>query len=196
MAISSPRISRIWESESLNRSLPSKSISPLTILPGGAIRRMIESAVIDLPQPDSPTRPSSSPRSRWKLTPSTARTRPARVGKCVWRSIISRRCMQSLLESQLIHPRVFICTVFGRITQRLRNGSLLLCERPDDALACRKNPGLGQKHSISERFFSVNRYPSFRLVHCKQIVEEKSIQEIEMYQHGMLNQTADYASGQ
>jgi hypothetical protein len=32
--------------------------------PGGEINRMIDSAVIDLPQPDSPTRPSNSPRSK------------------------------------------------------------------------------------------------------------------------------------
>ena len=31
---------------------------------GGVIKRITESAVIDFPQPDSPTRPSNSPRSR------------------------------------------------------------------------------------------------------------------------------------
>src|SRR2546429_99251 len=43
------------------------------------LMRIIESAVIDLPQPLSPTSPSSSPRSRWKLIPSTAHTNPSRV---------------------------------------------------------------------------------------------------------------------
>ena len=42
---------------------------------------MIESAVTDLPQPDSPTMPSVLPRSTEKLTPSTACTSPDRVAK-------------------------------------------------------------------------------------------------------------------
>ena len=45
--------------------VPSKRISPLAILPGGiGIRRMIESPVMLLPQPDSPTTPSVSPGIR------------------------------------------------------------------------------------------------------------------------------------
>src|ERR1044072_1849761 len=46
-------------------------------------------AVVDLPQPDSPTMPSTSPLSTEKLTSSTARTTPAlpkkppRTGKCL-----------------------------------------------------------------------------------------------------------------
>ncbi len=54
---------------------------------------MIESAVTDLPQPDSPTIPSVWPRSTEKLTPSTARTTPSRVKKCVCRSRTSSRAM-------------------------------------------------------------------------------------------------------
>ena len=43
-------------------SSPLKKISPATILPGGlGIRRMIDSPVMLLPQPDSPTTPSVSP---------------------------------------------------------------------------------------------------------------------------------------
>ena len=37
---------------------------------------MIESAVTLLPQPDSPTSPSASPRSTWNDTPLTAWTTP------------------------------------------------------------------------------------------------------------------------
>jgi len=44
---------------------------------------MTESAVTDLPQPDSPTMPSVFPRSTPKLTPSTARTSPRRDLKYV-----------------------------------------------------------------------------------------------------------------
>ena len=39
-------------------------------------RPMIDSAVIVLPQPDSPTMPSVSPSSTWNDTPSTACTMP------------------------------------------------------------------------------------------------------------------------
>src|SRR5262245_34511842 len=42
----------------------------------GAISPMISRAVVDLPQPDSPTMPSTSPLSTVKLTASTARTTP------------------------------------------------------------------------------------------------------------------------
>ena len=38
---------------------------------------MTSRAVVDLPQPDSPTMPSTSPLSTVKLTSSTARTTPA-----------------------------------------------------------------------------------------------------------------------
>jgi len=43
---------------------------------GAGISRISESAVMVLPQPDSPTIPSVSPGARSKLTPSTARTAP------------------------------------------------------------------------------------------------------------------------
>ena len=42
--------------------MPSKMISPATILPGGfGMSRVSDRAVTLLPQPDSPTRPSVSP---------------------------------------------------------------------------------------------------------------------------------------
>ncbi len=50
---------------------------------------MIERVVTLLPQPDSPTRPRISPRSTWKSTPSTARTRPSRVLNDVRRPLTS-----------------------------------------------------------------------------------------------------------
>src|SRR5229473_4994185 len=55
---------------------------------------------VDLPHPDSPTIPSVSPSSTVKLTPSTALTtpllrenRPSPIGKCFFRSRISKRLM-------------------------------------------------------------------------------------------------------
>src|SRR3546814_8508722 len=47
---------------------------------------MMENPVTDLPEPDSPTCPRTSPRPTVKLTPSTARATPARVKKCVCKS--------------------------------------------------------------------------------------------------------------
>ena len=56
-----------------------KSVTSLSILPGGATSRRIESEVTLLPQPDSPTRPNTSPRRTSRLTPSTAVTTPSCV---------------------------------------------------------------------------------------------------------------------
>ncbi len=44
---------------------------------------MIDQPVTVLPEPDSPTRPSTSPRPTVKLTSSTALTMPSRRKKCV-----------------------------------------------------------------------------------------------------------------
>src|ERR1035437_5288754 len=61
--------------------------------PVGSISRNIVRPTVDLPQPDSPTRPSVSPCAIEKLMPSTANTvpparcnRPLRIGKCFLRS--------------------------------------------------------------------------------------------------------------
>ena len=59
----SPRPTRLW---------PSKRMSP----PVGRIKRRMARPTVDLPDPDSPTRPRHSPSCRVKLTPSTARTNP------------------------------------------------------------------------------------------------------------------------
>src|SRR3546814_4669048 len=52
-----------------------------------------ENPLFDLPRPDSPTRPRISPRPTEKLTPSTARTMPSRVGKWVSRFSTCRVAM-------------------------------------------------------------------------------------------------------
>jgi hypothetical protein len=60
--ISLPRRWRISSESILRMSIPSKTILPLTIRPGGfGTSRAIDSAVTLFPQPDSPTRPSVSP---------------------------------------------------------------------------------------------------------------------------------------
>ena len=78
--ISLPRSSRRSSSPSSTRSRPPKRIRlPGSILPGGSMSRMIESAVTLFPEPDSPTTPSVRPALTSRSTPSTARTSPERV---------------------------------------------------------------------------------------------------------------------
>ena len=64
-------------------------ISPATILPGFGINRMNESAAVDLPHPDSPTKPTISPGPTSTLRPSTAATMPSWRKNCVLRSLTS-----------------------------------------------------------------------------------------------------------
>ena len=81
-AILLPRTRFISLSDSFSRSSPSSSMLPDTMRPGGmGMRRISDSMVTDLPEPDSPTMPSVSPRRRSKLMPSTALTVPHRVVK-------------------------------------------------------------------------------------------------------------------
>ena len=77
-------------------SWPSNMIEPAV----GSSSLMIARPVVDLPHPDSPTRPSVSPASTEKQTPSTACTAPTlplrsrcpwRIGKCFLRSLTASR---------------------------------------------------------------------------------------------------------
>jgi hypothetical protein len=77
--ISSRRIGRISARESLVMSRPSNSTFP----PVGSSSRMMHRAIVDLPQPDSPTTPRVSPRLTVKVTPSTAFTEAI----CFWKMI-------------------------------------------------------------------------------------------------------------
>ena len=78
---------RRWRSERLSRVVT--FWSPNHTSPAvGSIRRRMQRPVVDLPQPDSPTSPSVSPRRMSKDTSSTAWTRatscensPPRMGK-------------------------------------------------------------------------------------------------------------------
>src|SRR5262245_8610889 len=92
--IISRRIGLISARERFVMSRSSKTIFP----PVGSSSRMMQRASVDLPQPDSPTMPSVSPRSTLKLTPSTAFTEaisfwkmmPRVTGKYFWRSSTTR----------------------------------------------------------------------------------------------------------
>src|SRR5215475_14066411 len=65
----SPRVARSW---------PSKRIRPPRTRPAGPRYRMTESTTVDFPQPDSPTRPSASPRPSVRLSFGTTLSSPAR----------------------------------------------------------------------------------------------------------------------
>src|SRR5215471_13070802 len=92
MPISLPRTWRIWLSSTEEISLPSRTIFPPTMWPPGGRSRMMDSAVIVLPQPDSPTMPRHSPGSTVRLTPSRACTTALRSRISVRRPSSSSRC--------------------------------------------------------------------------------------------------------
>ena len=83
MAMRAPRTRRMASASMARRSSPSRRTRPATTRPGGCTRRMMDSDVTLLPHPLSPTSPSTSPLSMAKLTPSTARSTPWAVAKCV-----------------------------------------------------------------------------------------------------------------
>src|SRR5262245_9107699 len=93
--MSSPRMARISDSLNFSKSRPSKNISPPATRPGGATSLITESAVTDLPQPDSPTRLKVSPCSSLNETSSTERTSPRLVEKYVFRLRTSRRLISN-----------------------------------------------------------------------------------------------------
>jgi hypothetical protein len=64
----------ISAAEALVRSLPSNRIWPPVTSPVPGSRSMIEVAVVDLPEPDSPTIARRSPGIIVKSTPRTAST--------------------------------------------------------------------------------------------------------------------------
>src|SRR5206468_3132413 len=66
--------SRRWRRSGSSRSAVRSTSAKRTRPAVGSTRRRIRRATVDLPQPDSPTRPRVSPGSRLKETPSTART--------------------------------------------------------------------------------------------------------------------------
>ena len=87
------RMLRISPPSRPTMSVPRKGTEPEV----ASMSRRIRRPVVDLPQPDSPTRPRVSPRRTSKVRPHTActssttrRNRPARTGKCLTRSRTSR----------------------------------------------------------------------------------------------------------
>ena len=88
MEMSRPRISRSCRGLSVSSSRPSSRTEPDTLAPCGC-RPKTDSAVIVLPQPDSPTMAKTSPCRIRNDRPSTARTGPSSVSNRTLRSAIS-----------------------------------------------------------------------------------------------------------
>ena len=77
--MSSPRARRRRSADAPTSSSPCERTLPDTVAPPGR-RPEQASPIVDLPQPDSPTRPRLSPGASTRSTPSTATERPARGG--------------------------------------------------------------------------------------------------------------------
>ena len=87
MEIALPRMSRSVASEARARSSPANSMEPPAMRPGGeGTSPMTASAVIDLPHPDSPTRPSVPRASSSNESRSSTGTVPSRVSNSTVRS--------------------------------------------------------------------------------------------------------------
>src|SRR6185369_11318752 len=78
----------------------------------GSIKRSRQRPTVDLPQPDSPTRPSVSPAKISNDTPSTARTTSVEpsTGKCLTRPL-------TLTSVSLINPFVVGCDCGSKIVK-------------------------------------------------------------------------------
>ena len=88
IAMSRPRMARTSASGIVSRSRPWNSMLPLTVALGTMpVRPMMALAVTLLPQPLSPTRPTSSPGATSKLTRFTAWTVPSWDAKSTVRSV-------------------------------------------------------------------------------------------------------------
>src|SRR5690606_5407152 len=84
--MSRPRMPRSSLSDALVMSRPSRRMLPAAMRPPPASSPMIAMAVVDLPEPDSPTIATVSPAEMSRSTPSTAWTTPSIVLKSTARS--------------------------------------------------------------------------------------------------------------
>src|SRR6266540_3161430 len=117
------RISRIADPDRDDSSRPSKVMVPRV----GSMSRTRQRPRVVLPQPDSPTRPTVSPSSTSRLTPSTALTcsrappsSPVRTGKYFFRSLISSSGILRNLEA----GDAMVCLDLDQRRLRLRTGGV------------------------------------------------------------------------
>src|SRR5689334_2301535 len=152
--------------------------------PGGSSSPMIAAPVSDLPAPDSPTTPSTSPGAIANETPFTAVSTPRRVGNSTRRSRTSRSgCPSTVLFASAARPRSGL--TFARLTLAFAATAPALrarCPRcgetePDDRAAdnaCRSRPQprvervtqpvaeqVDREHHDDERDAGEQRHPPF-----------------------------------
>src|SRR5712692_8910948 len=113
IAISPPRTPRISRCDSRIRSRPRRSTSPSTTAFGSRINRITAIIETVLPDPDSPTTPTTSPSPTESERRSTARTIPFSV----WNDTLRSRTSSS--GSGTTHPRIEPCV--DEIDDRVRN---------------------------------------------------------------------------
>ncbi len=85
MPMRAPRNLRISSGGALSMRCPPSRTSPPVMRPGGSSRPITAAPVSDLPAPDSPTTPSTSPAAMSNDTPSTATSLPRRPRKATSR---------------------------------------------------------------------------------------------------------------
>ena len=126
--------------ESASTSTPSNSISPAV----GSISRSSVRPSVDLPQPDSPTSPTVSPRKTSRSTPSTACTWPTvrcsiplRTGKCF---LHARAPQQDV--------RLRLRAVAPRPAPSARGARARTASTPTPAAATGKSGGLLRTHLV------------------------------------------------
>ena len=97
------RIARSEPGLIVSTSLPLSRTSPVTSVPGGS-SRSIAAAIVDLPHPDSPARPSTSPLATSRSIPRTAGTGPACVLYETYMSFTDRRFAPSAVIVLVVEP--------------------------------------------------------------------------------------------
>ena len=97
MPMRPPRTARMPASGSASTSSPSRLTWPCVMRPFSGKRRMRASAVMLLPQPDSPTSAKVSPRRMVSARPSSALTRPSSASSATLRS---STCSMLALETR------------------------------------------------------------------------------------------------
>ena len=115
MPISLPRTRRISpRADRADRGRSSRSARRRS-RPGSGTSRMMDRASIDLPQPDSPTMPTTSPRATAKETPSTASTRPRGLGMWTLKVLKPRAAGSALMAESDGHcVRLLLPWPYGR----------------------------------------------------------------------------------
>ena len=115
--IDAPRMPRITLSGAPTRSSPSKRMLPLVTLPLPGSSPMTAIAVVDLPEPDSPTIASVSPAARSRSTPSTAWTVPSTVRNS---TATSRTCSSGVPATTRSEDRGMGPSCLARVPRRIR----------------------------------------------------------------------------